>query len=74
MTETRCLLVQMAGLSSLRPEGEVIAQGRQYQPREREQAQAPGEGFSEGHGNLRRLARQLVTEIRLLKAVPWGSV
>lgn len=33
--------------------GEVIAEGRQHQPRECEQAQTPGEGFSEGHGDLR---------------------
>lgn len=30
--------------------GEVVTEGRQHQPSEREQAQAPGESFNQGHG------------------------
>lgn len=33
--------------------GEIVAEGSQHQPRECEQAQALGEGFDLGHGNLR---------------------
>ena len=57
---------------------EVVAQGRQHQPREREQAQAPGEGFSQGHGNLRGGARWCEelpvtsSRVRWLLTVSWA--
>lgn len=35
---------------------EVVDKGRQHQPRKREQAQALGEGFDVGHGELRECA------------------
>ena len=55
---------------------EVVNQGRQHQPREREQAQAPGEGFDVGHGDLRGVRGGEASESRPegpISSLPLGN-
>lgn len=47
---------------------DVVAKGSQQQPRERELAQALGEGFDVGHGDLRVRRREGQIDVELAAA------